>query len=684
MSQRDTETRMLEGLDDVRSQLDEVDRRIVDALVERDRLVMEVAARKAGKGDGRVRDPAREEALLTRLAAQGQAAGLDGFYVTRVFREMLDHSVRLQQEFLARQQNPTRGEQDELVVAYQGADGAYSHLAAMRHFGPRGGNTVFRGYPTFRAMMESVRDGQSAYGIQPIENTTAGSINDAYDLLAQMDLSIVGEEVQKVDHCLVALENIPVSRVRRIFSHPQALAQCSNFLSSLTDCHVESFLDTAMAVQRVGAEQDLSQAAIASEEAARRYGLVVIRRDIANQKENYTRMVVVAARPEKVDARVAAKTSLILATKHEQGALLGCLNALATRQLNLTKLESRPRPHTPWEYLFYVDFEGNIEDPAVVDALAELRSKTSYLRVLGCYPARTTREARPVDASPVAVSSEAAPRTPAALRSVDVRELEQWPHRLSSRKNQREDTVIDVAGVSLGGPRAVLIANVSDYGSRAALLDAARASRAAGASLLRAPCFEPQIRERCDTFGADPLELLEEVGKLAGLPVLAEVLHPSDVDRAVQRADVLLVGAVNMQNQSLLREVGRVDRPVVLERGIMASIDEWLTAAEYVLERGNHRVILCERGIRTFERSTPSTLDLSAVAILRERSHLPVIVDPSFAAGRARWALPLAESARAAGAQGVVLDVQVEGVSRDSAVSYPELTSLASRLASWS
>jgi chorismate mutase/prephenate dehydratase len=628
-----------------------------------------------------VRDPAPEEALLTRLSAQGQAAGLDGFYVTRVFREMLDHSVRLQQEFLARQQNPTRTDKDELVVAYQGADGAYSHLAAMRHFGPRGGSVAFRGYTTFRGMMEAVRDGHAAYGIQPIENTTAGSINDAYDLLAQMDLSIVGEEVQKVDHCLVALENIPVSRVRRVFSHPQALAQCSNFLSSLTECHVESFYDTAMAVQRVGEEQDLSQAAIASEEAARRYGLVVIRRDIANQKENYTRMVVVAARPEKVDARVAAKTSLILATKHEQGALLGCLNALATRQLNLTKLESRPRPHTPWEYLFYVDFEGNIEDPAVVDALEELRTKTSFLRVLGCYPARTTREARPVDAQP-ALPHEAPARV-LAPRVLDARELEQSPHRLSSRKNQREDTVIELLGASLGGPRAVVFANVPDYSSRAGLLDAGRAARAAGANVLKAPCFEPQIRERCDTFGADPLELLEEVGKLVGLPVVAEVLHPSDVDRGVQRADVLLVGAQNMQNQALLREVGRVDRPVILERGTMASIDEWLTAAEYVLERGNHRVVLCERGIRTFERATPSTLDLSAVAIVRERSHLPVIVDPSFAAGRGRWALLLAESARAAGAHGVVLDVQVEGQARDSAVSFDDLSALAARLSSW-
>jgi chorismate mutase/prephenate dehydratase len=250
MSQQDPgEKRMLEGLDDLRAQLDEVDQRVVAALAERDRLVMEVARRKALRGGGRVRDTLREEALLARLTSLGQAAGLDGFYITRVFREVLDHSVRLQQEFLAKHQNPARLSEGELVVAYQGVDGAYSHLAAMRHFGPRGGVITYRGYPTFRAMMEAVSSGQAHYGVLPVENTTAGSINDAYDLLAQMDLSVVGEEVQRVDHCLVALENVPVSRIRRIFSHPQALAQCSNFLSTLTDCHVEAFTDTAMRVK---------------------------------------------------------------------------------------------------------------------------------------------------------------------------------------------------------------------------------------------------------------------------------------------------------------------------------------------------------------------------------------------------------------------------------------------------
>jgi 3-deoxy-7-phosphoheptulonate synthase len=155
----------------------------------------------------------------------------------------------------------------------------------------------------------------------------------------------------------------------------------------------------------------------------------------------------------------------------------------------------------------------------------------------------------------------------------------------------------------------------------------------------------------------EPLIVLDEAGKHAGIPEATEVVHPPDVDRAVARVDVLVVSAAQMQNEALLREVGRVDRPVILERAMMASLEEWLLAAERILERGNHRLILCERGIRTFERATTSTLDLSALVVLRERSHLPVFVDPFRATGNARWAMPLAEGARGAGAQGLVISV---------------------------
>ena len=663
---------MLEGLDDLRGQLDELDHGILEALIERDRIVAEVARRKSTMGEGRVRDPVREEQLLARLTSEGQDAGLDGFYVARVFRELLDHSVRHQQEYLARIHDPSRIEQRDLTIAYQGIDGAYSHLAAMRHFGPRGPGVTFRGYPSFRAMMEAVRDGAAHYGVLPIENTTAGSINDAYDLLAQMDLSIVGEELQRVEHCLVAIDPVPVSKIRRIFSHPQALAQCSNFLGGLEDCHVEAFTDTAMAVQRVGKERDLTQAAIASEDAARRYGLTVIRREIANQKENYTRMVVVAARPEKVDLRIAAKTSLVLALKHEQGALLNSLGALASRGLNLTKIESRPRLHTPWEYLFYVDFEGNVEDAAVQEALAELRTQTSFLRVLGSYPARRTREG-----AASAVARSAAP--PRAIES-DVAHQTAVAAAPSARAFKEADTTIALGRKVLGGERPVFIASVGAHPSREALLDSVRALYRAGADVLRVCEPSAALGGRHAAFSEDALLGLEEIAKLTGMAIALELNNPAHVERAARRADLVIVPAASMQNQALLAEVGRLDRPVLLERSSMASVDEWLAAADALLARGNHRVALCERGIRTFERATPSTLDFAAVPLLRERVHLPVLVDPVSAIGHVRWAVPLAESARVVGAQGLVLPVALGDVPAGAGLALSDFAALVARL----
>ncbi len=275
-----------------------------------------------------------------------------------------------------------------LVVGYPGAEGAWSHLAAERHFGTGGGPITYRGYVSFGAMLEAVQAGAIDRALLPIENTTAGSINESYDLLARMDLWIGGEEVQRVEHCLVALAPAPVSSIRRIASHPQALAQCSEFLAGLRDCRIEAFSNTALAIMRVRDDGDASQAAIGSADAARRYGLHVIAEDIANQRENYTRFVVVTARPVPVAGDVPCKTSVLFVTRHERGTLLACLAALADQGLNLTKIESRPRARHPWEYVFYADFEGHVDDPAVARALGDLAARTIDLKVLGSYPAR--------------------------------------------------------------------------------------------------------------------------------------------------------------------------------------------------------------------------------------------------------------------------------------------------------
>jgi chorismate mutase/prephenate dehydratase len=274
----------------------------------------------------------------------------------------------------------------ELVVGYQGTEGAYSQLAAMHHFARVEELVRCVGYHSFREMLEALKAREVDYAVLPIENSIAGSINESYDLLAQMGLSLVGEEFQPIAHCLIGAADVAVTDIRRVYSHHVALAQCGEFLETLEDCHVEAFVDTAMAVEKVKQDADPAQAAIASEEAAALHGLPVLRRNIADHPENYTRMVIVASEPAHHERGVACKTSLIFSTIHEQGALARCIAIFAERGLNLTKIESRPKPDTPFEYIFYVDFEGSVDRETTQAALRDLESVTTFLKVLGSYP----------------------------------------------------------------------------------------------------------------------------------------------------------------------------------------------------------------------------------------------------------------------------------------------------------
>lgn len=275
----------------------------------------------------------------------------------------------------------------KLTISYQGSPGAYSEIAARRHFAGRDLELTLEGHKTFREILEAVRCGRADYAMLPVENTTAGSVNGAYDLLAETRLVAVGEEVLAVEHCLIGLKAQPLGAIRRIVSHPQALAQCSDFLDGLSECVAEAYADTAMAVERIARDGDPTQAAIASEAAARLHSLVVLERCIVNQPDNYTRFLVVGRDPVECDLRVPCKISVVFATRHQKGALAACLNELADRGLNLTKLESRPRKNAPWEYVFYADFQGNPREPRVAEALEALARLTRYLRVLGAYAA---------------------------------------------------------------------------------------------------------------------------------------------------------------------------------------------------------------------------------------------------------------------------------------------------------
>ena len=373
-------------LDKLRVQINDFDTKIVDAVAERQRVVETLATVKAERGFP-LRDPMREEQELTRLSELAVQRGVSAHVIRRVFREIMDSALRLQQRHLIALHNPEHLAKRHVVVAYQGADGAYSQIAAEQHFASFGVTLECNGYDSFGAMLQAVAVGAADYGMLPIENTTAGSINEAYDLLAKTDLTVVGEEVLRVEHCLIGLPGADIDQIRSVFSHPQALAQCATFLSNLRDCSVIAYTDTAMGVKKVRAEADPSQAAVASERAATLYGLEVIARNIANQKGNFTRFMVVSRTGLALDERIACKTSLIFSTRHEQGALVRCLNILSDLGLNLTKLESRPRPNSPFEYVFYVDFDGNLQTQPVQQALERMKAHTNYLKVLGCYPA---------------------------------------------------------------------------------------------------------------------------------------------------------------------------------------------------------------------------------------------------------------------------------------------------------
>ena len=379
-------TRKDDKLSEIRHTIDRLDETIVKALGERQRIIQEVIAGKIEKSDD-IRDPEREEELLENIRKMGTEAGVDPYFLEQLFREIIHHSVRFQTHALVDHQNKKSAERS-IRVAYQGTDGAFSHQAAMRHFEQRYENVECIGYTRFDQAAEAVDEEQVDVAILPIENTTAGSINDTYDLLAAKNLYIIGEEVLRVIHCLMGCEKVEVSNIRRVLSHPQAIAQCSRFLAGLTRCHVESYFDTAMAARKVRDDGDLSQAAIASAYAAEIYGLQILERDLANQKENFTRFVVVSKEPVACDPQLNCKTSLIFATIHEKGALLKSLNILADCGVNMSKLESRPRPGHPWQSLFYLDLEGSIDEPRLADGLKQLERNAPFFKLLGSYPVK--------------------------------------------------------------------------------------------------------------------------------------------------------------------------------------------------------------------------------------------------------------------------------------------------------
>ncbi|HEX2296296.1 MAG TPA: prephenate dehydratase [Actinomycetota bacterium] len=266
------------------------------------------------------------------------------------------------------------------TVAYQGEKGAYSEEGAASLFP----DAELAPLPSIRKVFEAVEVGRAAYGLVPVDNSQAGSINETYDLFLKHGLHLVAETVVRVDHCLLALPGTHVDDLTEVISHPQAIAQCEEFLSVL-QVTVRPEYDTAGAAKRVAEGSLGSTAAIASRRAGEMYGLEVLAERIQTYPDNHTRFGVLARAPEPLAP--PDKSSLVFGVGHVAGSLYRCLGAFAERHLSLTKLESRPRAGRPWEYVFYADVLAPAHGPEMVDALAELSAHATFTRLLGSYAA---------------------------------------------------------------------------------------------------------------------------------------------------------------------------------------------------------------------------------------------------------------------------------------------------------
>ncbi|MEW6004013.1 MAG: bifunctional 3-deoxy-7-phosphoheptulonate synthase/chorismate mutase [Stygiobacter sp.] len=657
---------MKKKLPDVRKQINKLDETLIELLSKRRELSKEVIIAKESLSSP-IRDQIREADLLKRLIKLAKKKGLDSHYVTKIFYEIIEDSVRLQQNFVQSKLNKNE-KGKSIKIAFQGIEGSYSYLAAQKFFAHSGYDLNFVFKKLFSEVVECVEKGEADYAILPIENTTSGGINEVYDVLLHTSLSIIGEEKFQVKHCLIGVEDIPLNKIKKVYAHHQAVSQCSKFLETIPKAAIEYFADTAMSVQKISEEKNPYFVAIASEEAANLYGLKILKTGIANQQENYTRFLIASRKPQKVDPRIQSKTSIVMATSHTPGSLVDALSVFRKYEVNLTKLESRPILGNPWEEMFYLDFEGNIEDENIKKVMDELGHYTRFIKVLGSYPSQELERTKleynkifnEIEEEIEKVSKEKK-NAVKSIPDIQVKKGKPKSYKLASRDYKAEDTIIKVRDVEIGGNNFIVIAGPCSVENEEMIMKCALEAKENGAHILRGGCFKPRTSPYSfQGLGYEGLNYLVEAGRYYQMPVITEVMSIDQVAEVAKTADILQIGARNMQNFELLKEVGRCHRPVMLKRGLSASIEEWLNSAEYILAHGNRQVILCERGIRTFETATRNTLDLSAVPVLKELTHLPIIVDPSHAVGIRDKVVPLAKAAKVVGAHGIMVEFHPE------------------------
>ena len=372
-------------LSQLRQDINEIDNELMVLLAKRRRISHLVAEAKIAQNKP-VRDIKREEEMLVSLIQGGQSLGLDAYYVKQIFQTIIEDSVLHQQALLQKHCNASSGQVPVNRVAYLGSQGSYSDLATQKYFSRHQSELKQLGCSSFEEIIEKVEHGHADHGILPIENTSSGSINEVYDLLQHTNLSIVGELTHPVNHCMLTAVASTPDKIKKLFAHPQVYAQCSTYLSQFQDVEIEYCDASSAAFEAVKDDTTGTMAALGSGEGGRLYGLQIIAEALANQKENFSRFIVLAAKEVQVSTQIPSKTTWIMSTEQKPGALVDALLVLKQHGVNMCKLESRPINGNPWEEMFYVDVEANLREPNMQQTLAELRRITRYLKVLGCYP----------------------------------------------------------------------------------------------------------------------------------------------------------------------------------------------------------------------------------------------------------------------------------------------------------
>lgn len=370
-------------LQESRNKIDVIDQKLVELFEERMKLSKEVAQYKLANGK-KVHDPDRETEKLNDLENMANN-DFNRHGIRELFTQIMAMSRKLQYGMISTMQEADFKPVSQLKlegkkVVFYGARGSYTEQAMEEYFGTEVESFTSK---TFQEVMEAIKDGHAHYGVLPIENSSTGGITDIYDLLAQYDHSIVGEHVVKVDQALLGLPGARLEDIRTVYSHPQGLLQCSEFLKRHPDIRTVEYFSTSESAKKVLEDSDPSQGAIASMRAAEFYGLEAICESIHTDKKNKTRFIIVGG--DKEYFRDANKVSICFLLPHESGSLYNMLSHMIYNNLNMTKIESRPIPEKNWEYRFFVDFEGDLQDAGVRNALTGIREEAIELKILGNY-----------------------------------------------------------------------------------------------------------------------------------------------------------------------------------------------------------------------------------------------------------------------------------------------------------